>query len=158
MDESIERERLQLEKERLEIEKERNERERTQRTFTILQRERRIDESQRNRNISAVMFGITLLAALASVGLRNVPSSQIIQEEIDIITSSDSWGALFRYFRDIGVMPITMVAASIANLRNMLRHQRAYNAAIQESEDFNSAAAISENNEELGGDNSVITR
>lgn len=153
-----EEERLALERERLEIERERNLRERTGRTYVVLQVRRERDAAERARNRQTIMFGALLLGTVVVLRFNNVPEDKVIQEEINILINNNSWGALFQYFVNLGVLPVGMVTAAFMRLRNALRRHGEFRAAQGRLEDLEQAALINGDDLGLGGNGNANTR
>ena len=153
-----EEERLALERERLEIERERNLRERTGRTYVVLQVRRERDAAERARNRQAVLFGVLMLGTVVVLRFNNVPADKVVQEEINILINNNSWGALFQYFVNLGVLPVGMVAAAFMRLRDALRRHGEFRAAQGRLEDLEQAALINGDDLGLGGNGNAKTR
>lgn len=127
---------------------------REKRRFTILQRERAMDEAQRGKNRSAVMAGLCILGTIVSIYFNDQDIHQVIQHELN---SFYSWEAFDQYIQDLGPLTTLLIAGSGGFISNYLRHSRRLKKAQQELEDFNASL---ENNsvEELGGNENVRKR
>ena len=127
-------------------------RERTK--FTILQRERAMNEAQKGKNRSAIMAGLCILSAIGAMYLRNQNVHQILQHELNAIYS---WEALGQYIQGIGPLTTLLAVGAGGFIARYFRHSKKFKEAQHEFEDFNSSL---ENPyvEDLGGNENVKAR
>ena len=127
---------------------------RENRRFTILQRERAMNDAQRARNRSAIMAGVCILGAAVAVYFNGQDVNQVIQHELNAIYS---WEALGQYIQDLGPMTTLLSAGAVGFIARYLRNSRRLRQAQHEFEDFN-ASLENTNTEELGGNENVMSR
>lgn len=121
---------------------------RESRKFTILQRERAMDDAQRGKNRAAIMAGICMLGAISSVAFQYPDLSQInqcIQHELNAFYS---WEALGQYFQDLGPLTTLLCTGVSVFFIKYLKDSRKLKQAQNEFIDFNAAL---ENEQTLGG-------
>ena len=78
--------------------------------FTILQRERSMNEAQNIKNKSSLMAGICILGAIVAAYFNGQDMNQVLQTELNSIYS---WRALGHYLQDLG--PITTLLSAGAS-------------------------------------------
>ena len=127
---------------------------REKRKFTILQRERAMNEAQQGKTRSAVMAGLCILGTIVSVYFNDQDVHQAIYNELNSIYS---WEALGRYIQDLGPLTTLLIAGAGGFISNYLKHSRKLKKAQHELEDFN-ASLENSSFEELGGNEHVRTR
>jgi len=120
---------------------------REKRKFTILQRERAMNEAQQGKNRSAIMAGLCILGTVVSVYFND---QDVIYNELNSIYS---WEALGRYIQDLGPLTTLLIAGAGGFISNYLKHSRKLKKAQHELEDFNASLE-----EELGDNEHVRTR
>ena len=127
---------------------------RERRRFTILQRERAMSEAQKGKNRSAIMAGVCILGAIASLCFNDQDINLVLRHELDAIYS---WEALGKYIQDLGPLT-TLLSASAAKFTvDYFKNSKKLKNAQHEFEDFNASL---ENNktEELGGNENAKSR
>ena len=124
-----------------------------QRSFTILHRERVVNKEERARNRSALFAGACTLATAVSVYFQGADPTQVIQHELQALTS---WNAFGQYLNDLG--PITTLLASAAGgfVAKWFHHSRRFREAQEELNEIHNI--IEEHDNELGGNNNARTR
>ena len=127
---------------------------REDRRFTILQRERAMNEIERNRNISAIMAGVCILGTAATFYFSGQDVNQVVQHELAAIYS---WEALGQYFKDLGPVATLLGSCSAAFIVSSFGNSIRLRRARQEFEDFN-ASLEKDNSNELGGDENAKSR
>lgn len=145
--------------------------EREKRRFTILQRERAMNDAQRAKNRSAILAGVCILGAAVAVYFNGQDINQVLQHELNAIYS---WEALGQYLQDIGPMTTILAAGAGTFFAKYLKNSRKFKKAQQEFVDFNASLENAEEQEvmhanngpagpkinpnELGGSDSVKSR
>lgn len=77
--------------------------------YTILKKERDLDDKRRARNRSAIGAGLCILGAAAAIQFGGQDPSIAIQHELDAIYS---WQALGQYIQDLGPLVSTLSACA----------------------------------------------
>lgn len=115
------------------------------RKFSILKREKAMDDIQKAKNRSAIMAGICILGATVAVCFNGQDLHEVLQHELSALYS---WESLGQYFRDLG--PLTTVLSVGAGgfitkyFKNSMKLKQAQNEFIN----FNNSL---ENEQTLGG-------
>lgn len=105
------------------------------RKFTILRRERAMNDAATRRNRSAILAGLCILGAGAAAyfsGGQDI--QQLVQEEIAALSS---WEAAKQYIHDIGPLATGLAASAAAFFTRYLRNSRRLRDLRNESIDFN---------------------
>lgn len=127
---------------------------REKRKFTILQRERAMNEAQKGKNRSAIMAGICILGAAVAVYFNGQDVNQVLQHELNSIYS---WEALGQYIQDLGPLTTLLSAGAAGFIAKYMKHSKKFKNAQHEFEDFN-ASLENTNVEELGGNENAKSR
>lgn len=125
---------------------------RENRKFTILQRERAMNDAQKAKNKAALMAGLCILGVVATTHYNLQDMSMVIQQELNAMYS---WDALKEYIKDIGPLTTLLTGAAIKFTSKYLKHSKKLNQLHNEFIDFNASL---ENNNNLGGNNNAKTR
>ena len=128
--------------------------EKEKRRFTILQKERAITDAQQAKNRSAIMAGVCILGAAATLYFGGQDLSQVLQHEL---SSIHSWEAMGQYLQDLGPLTTLLSAGAGAFCAKYLKNSRRLRKAQNDLVDFNNSMQ-NENVEELGGNENVRTR
>lgn len=123
-----------------------------QRKFTILQRERAMNDAQRAKNRSAIMAGICILGASAATYFNGQDVHQILQHELNAIYS---WEALGQFIQDLGPLATLLTAGAAGFIAKYLKHSKKLKQAQNEFIGFNNSL---EKTEELGGNENAKSR
>ena len=119
------------------------------RKFTILRRERAMNEASTSRNRSAILAGLCILGAGAATYFSSGQDiQQLVQEEIAALSS---WEAAKQYLHNIGPLATVLAASAAAFINRYLRSSRRLNNLRNESIDFNDSL-------EIGGNDNARTR
>ncbi len=127
---------------------------REKRKFTILQRERAMNEAQKGKNRSAIMAGICILGAAVATYFNGQDVNQVLQHELNAIYS---WKALGQYIQDLGPLTTLLSAGAAGFIAKYMKHSKKLKNAQHEFEDFN-ASLENTNVEELGGNEDAKSR
>ncbi len=127
---------------------------REKRKFTILQRERAMNDAQKAKNRSAIMAGICILGAAVAVYFNGQDMSQVLQHELNAIYS---WEALGQYLQDLGPMTTLLAAGAGGFIAKYFKNSRKLKQAQNEFVDFN-ASLENTNTNELGGTENAKSR
>lgn len=114
---------------------------REDRKFTILQRERAMTDAERARTRSAVLAGMCILGAAATIYFSGQDVTQVLQNEVKAIYS---WEALAQYIKDLGPLKTLLTSAAGVFVARYFRNSRRLRQAQNEFIDFNSSLEISE--------------
>ena len=125
---------------------------REKRKFTILQRERAINEAQKIKNKSSLMAGICILGAAVAAYFNGQDMNQVLQTELNSIYS---WRALGHYLQDLGPITTLLSAGAAGFISKYLNNSKRLKDAQNAFEDFNASLEISD---ELGGNENVKSR
>lgn len=125
---------------------------RENRKFTILQRERAMNDTQKAKNKAALMAGLCILGVVATTHYNLQDMSMVIQQELNALYS---WDALKQYIKDIGPLTTLLTGAAIRFTSKYLKHSKKLKQLHNEFIDFNASL---EKNNNLGGNNNAKTR
>ena len=127
---------------------------REKRKFTILQRERVMNEESKAKKRSALMAGLCILGGAVATHFNGQDVSQVIQHELDSIYS---WEALGQYIQDLGPLTSLLSASAATFIAQYFRHSRKFKKAQNEFVDFNASLEINYD-DELGGNENAKSR
>ena len=127
---------------------------REKRKFTILQRERAMNDAQRAKNRSAIMAGICILGAAVAIYFNGQDVNQVLQHELNAIYS---WNALGQYIQDLGPLTTLLSAGAGGFIAKYFKNSRKLKQAQNEFIDFNNSLENT-NTEELGGNENAKSR
>ncbi len=127
---------------------------REKRKFTILQRERTMNEAQKGKNRSAVMAGLCILGAAVAVYFNGQDVHQVLQHELNAIYA---WEALGQYMKDLGPLTTLLAAGTGGFIAKYFKHSKKFKQAQNEFIDFNNSLE-NVNTEELGGNEHAKSR
>ncbi|MEG2232959.1 MAG: hypothetical protein RRY16_03255 [Bacilli bacterium] len=125
---------------------------REKRKFTILQRERAMNDAQKAKNCSAIMAGICILGAAVAVYFNRQDINQVLQNELNAIYS---WDTLGQYIQDLGPLTTLLTAGTGAFMAKYIKHSKKLKQAQNEFVDFNASL---ENEQILGGNENAKSR
>lgn len=125
---------------------------REQRKFTILQRERSMNEIQKTKNHAAIMAGLCILGAAVAVHFNNQDINLVIQHELDSIYS---WEALKEYLKDLGPLTTLLTTSAALLIGKCFSCSKKLKKAKDEFIDFNASL---EKNNMLGGNENARSR
>mgnify|MGYP004689837485 CR=1 FL=1 len=125
-----------------------------QRKFTILQRERAMNNEQIAKNRSALLAGACLIGACVSVYFNDVNMQQVIQHELNSIYS---WQALGQYLSDLGPLTTLLSASAGGFIAKYFQHSRKFKDIQNQFIDMNNSLS-QENVQELGGQENAKSR
>ena len=128
--------------------------EKENRKFSILQRERAMNDAQKAKNRSAILAGICILGAAAAVYFNGQDMSQVLQHELNAIYS---WEALGQYIRDLGPMTTLLAAGAGGFIAKYFKNSKKLKQAQNEFVDFN-ASLENANVNDLGGNENAKSR
>jgi|GEM_PF-5183819 len=127
---------------------------REKRKFTILQRERAMNDAQRAKNRSAIMAGICILGAAVAIYFNGQDVNQVLQHELNAIYS---WDALGQYIQDLGPLTTLLSAGAGGFIAKYFKNSRKLKQAQNEFVDFNNSLENTKT-EELGGNENAKSR
>ena len=127
---------------------------REKRRFTILQRQRAIDDAQRRRTRAGIMAGLCILGASAAIYFSGQDINQAIQHELSAIYS---WESLVQYLKDLGPLTTLLSAGAGGFISKYFKQTRKLRDAQHEFEDFN-ASLEGIVAQELGGNENAKSR
>lgn len=115
------------------------------RTFSILKRERQMNEAKRAKNKAAIMAGICILGASVAFYFNNQDLSAVISHELNAIYS---WEALGQYLNDLGPLTTLLSVGAAGFISKYLKNSKKLKQAQNDFEDFNNSLE----NEQIKGD------
>ena len=124
------------------------------RKFTILQRERAMNDAQRAKNRSAILAGVCILGAATAVYFNGQDMQQVLQHELNAIYS---WEALGQYLQDLGPITTLLAAGAGGFIAKYFKNSKKFKQAQNELIDFN-ASLENVNTNELGGNENAKSR
>lgn len=124
------------------------------RKFTILQRERAMNDAQRAKNRSAILAGVCILGAAVAVYFNGQDMQQVLQHELNAIYS---WEALGQYLQDLGPITTLLAAGAGGFIAKYFKNSKKFKQAQNELIDFN-ASLENVNTNELGGNGNAKSR
>ena len=127
---------------------------REKKKFTILQRERAMNEAQKSKNRSAIMAGICILGAAVAVYFNGQDVNQVLQHELNAIYS---WKSLGQYIQDLGPLTTLLAAGAGGFIAKYMKHSKKLKRAQHEFQDFNFSLENTKV-EELGGNENAKSR
>ena len=127
---------------------------REKRKFTILQRERAMNDAQKAKNRSAIMAGLCILGAAVAVYFNGQDINTVLQHELNAIYS---WEALGQYLQDLGPLTTLLAAGAGGFIAKYFKNSRKLKQAQNEFIDFNNSLEKT-NVEELGGNENAKSR
>ena len=89
--------------------------------YEILQRKRLFDEARKRKIRNAVLSGLCLLGAMASLKFKNPDTDKVLKDEANSI---NSWPALVEYAEDIGPLTSFLVGASAGFFFNYTKNKK----------------------------------
>ena len=117
----------------------------SKRTFSILKRERQMNDAKRAKNKAAIMAGICILGASAAFYFNNQDLSAVISHELNAIYS---WEALGQYLNDLGPLTTLLSVGAAGFISKYLKNSKKLKQAQNDFEDFNNSLE----NEQIKGD------
>lgn len=115
------------------------------RTFSILKRERQMNDAKRAKNKAAIMAGICILGASVAFYFNNQDLSAVISHELNAIYS---WEALGQYLNDLGPLTTLLSVGAAGFISKYLKNSKKLKQAQNDFEDFNNSLE----NEQIKGD------
>lgn len=115
------------------------------RTFSILKRERQMNDAKRAKNKAAIMAGICILGASVAFYFNNQDLSAMISHELNAIYS---WEALGQYLNDLGPLTTLLSVGAAGFISKYLKNSKKLKQAQNDFEDFNNSLE----NEQIKGD------
>lgn len=115
------------------------------RTFSILKRERQMNDAKRSKNKAAIMAGICILGASVAFYFNNQDLSAVISHELNAIYS---WEALGQYLNDLGPLTTLLSVGAAGFISKYLKNSKKLKQAQNDFEDFNNSLE----NEQIKGD------
>lgn len=115
------------------------------RTFSILKRERQMNDAKRAKNKAAIMAGICILGASVAFYFNNQDLSAVISHELNAIYS---WEALGQYLNDLGPLTTLLSVGTAGFISKYLKNSKKLKQAQNDFEDFNNSLE----NEQIKGD------
>ncbi len=115
------------------------------RTFSILKRERQMNNAKRAKNKAAIMAGICILGASVAFYFNNQDLSAVISHELNAIYS---WEALGQYLNDLGPLTTLLSVGAAGFISKYLKNSKKLKQAQNDFEDFNNSLE----NEQIKGD------
>lgn len=115
------------------------------RTFSILKRERQMNNAKRAKNKAAIMSGICILGASVAFYFNNQDLSAVISHELNAIYS---WEALGQYLNDLGPLTTLLSVGAAGFISKYLKNSKKLKQAQNDFEDFNNSLE----NEQIKGD------
>lgn len=115
------------------------------RTFSILKRERQMNDAKRAKNKAAIMAGICILGASVAFYFNNQDLSAVISHELNAIYS---WEALGQYLNDLGPLTTLLSVGAAGFISKYLKNSKKLKQAQNDFEDFNNSLK----NEQIKGD------
>ncbi len=115
------------------------------RTFSILKRERQMNDAKRAKNKAAIMAGICILGASVAFYFNNQDLSAVISHELNAIYS---WEALGQYLNDLGPLTTLLSVGAAGFISKYLKNSKKLKQAQNDFEDFNNSLE----NEQIEGD------
>lgn len=115
------------------------------RTFSILKRERQMNDAKRAKNKAAIMAGICILGASVAFYFNNQDLSTVISHELNAIYS---WEALGQYLNDLGPLTTLLSVGAAGFISKYLKNSKKLKQAQNDFEDFNNSLE----NEQIKGD------
>lgn len=125
---------------------------RERRKFTILQRERVMNDAKGAKNRSAIMAGTCILGAAVSAYFSGQDFNQMLQSELNAIYS---WDALGQYIQNLGPLTTFLSAGAGGFIVKYLKNSRKFKQAQDEFIDFNNSL---EGQQTLGGNANAKSR
>lgn len=125
-----------------------------QRKFTILQRERAMNNEQKAKNRSALLAGACLIGACVAVYFNGADVHQVLQHELNAIYS---WQGLGQYLADLGPFTTMMAAGVGAFTAKYFKHSKKFKDAQNQFIDMNNSL-MQENVQEFGGQENAKSR
>lgn len=125
--------------------------EREKRKFTILQKNRALDEAEKEKNKTAIVAGICALSTIAAI-LYKQDINQLFKIETNTL---NSWESLKKYFHDIGPFTTTVITITTAFINKYFKKRKKYKQAKNELYDLDKSL---ENNETTGSKIYVKTK
>lgn len=117
----------------------------SKRTFSILKRERQMNDAKRAKNKAAIMAGICILGASVAFYFNNQDLSAVISHELNAIYS---WEALGQYLNDLGPLTTLLSVGAAGFISKYLKNSKKLKQAQNDFEDFNNSLE----NEQIKGD------
>lgn len=117
----------------------------SKRTFSILKRERQMNDAKRVKNKAAIMAGICILGASVAFYFNNQDLSAVISHELNAIYS---WEALGQYLNDLGPLTTLLSVGAAGFISKYLKNSKKLKQAQNDFEDFNNSLE----NEQIKGD------
>lgn len=124
----------------------------SKRTFSILKRERQMNDAKRAKNKAAIMAGICILGASVAFYFNNQDLSAVISHELNAIYS---WEALGQYLNDLGPLTTLLSVGAAGFISKYLKNSKKLKQAQNDFEDFNNSL---ENEQIKGDDHDAKTR
>lgn len=115
------------------------------RKFSILKRERQMNDAKRAKNKAAIMAGICILGASVAFYFNNQDLSAVISHELNAIYS---WEALGQYLNDLGPLTTLLSVGAAGFISKYLKNSKKLKQAQNDFEDFNNSLE----NEQIKGD------
>jgi len=125
---------------------------RENRKFTILQKERAMNDAQKARNKSAIMAGLCILGAAASAYFSGLDVNTALQHELNALYS---WQSLGQYLQYLGPLTTVLSASAGGFIAKYFRRSKLFKQAQNEFIDFNASL---ENTQTLGGNENAKSR
>ena len=127
---------------------------REKRKFTILQRERAMNEARSGKNYSAIMAGLCILGAATGIYFNGQNMQQVVQQELNAVYS---WEALGQYIQNLGPLTTLLSLSAGGFIAKYFKHSKKFKQAQNEFIDFNNSLENIKT-EELGGNGNVKSR
>lgn len=121
-----------------------------QRKFTILQRERVMNEAQRGKNRSALMAGICMLGAATALYFKNIDTTAVIQHELEAL---QSWK-----LQDLGPLTTVLAAGAGGFIGKYFKYSKKFKKAQNGFIDMNNSMMIQSSQDSLGGEENAKSR
>lgn len=125
---------------------------RGKRKFTIIQKEKAMNNVQKAKNHSAIMAGICILGAAVAVYFNGQDVNQVLQHELNAIYS---WKAFGQYLQDLGPLTTLLSVGAGGFIAKYLKNSRKLKQAQNEFVEFNNYL---ENEQTFGGNGNDRTR
>lgn len=123
-----------------------------QRKFTILQRERAMNEHSKGKTRAAIAAGLCILGACTAIHFSGADINTVLQNELNAVYS---WEALGQYFKDLGPLTTMLAAGAGAFVAKYFKHSKKFNDARNQFIDMNDSLS---NDLGMGGNENAKSR
>lgn len=124
---------------------------RENRRFIIVQKERAMNDAQRDRNRAAIMAGLWILGTVAAIYFNDQEINTVLQNGLNSIYS---WEALGQCLHELGPLTTLLFAGTGRFLAKFSKYSRKF---IKARDAFNAAITL-ENDQTLGGNEDAKSR